>query len=73
MVKQNMREPMTNNYGKLKVTQVTSANRRPRKQTLILKGLGLSRLHRSRILEDSPSIRGMIEKVKHLVEYETIS
>lgn len=64
---------MTDNMGKLKVIQIISANRRPRKQTLILKGLGLSRLHKPRILEDTPSIRGMIEKVKHLVEFETIA
>ena len=64
---------MIDNYGKLKVVQVVSANRRPEKQTRILNGLGLSKLHRVRILEDTPSIRGMIEKVKHLVEYETIS
>lgn len=72
MVKQKMRSSMTNNLNKLKVTQIISANRRPRKQTLILKGLGLSRLHRPSILEDTPSIRGMIEKVKHLVKYEAI-
>jgi len=72
MAKQKMRNQMINKLGKLKVTQIISANRRPNKQTLILKGLGLSRLHRPRILEDTPSIRGMIEKVKHLVKYETI-
>ena len=64
---------MIDNYGKLKVVQVTSANRRPKKQTLVLRGLGLSKLHKERILENTPSIRGMIEKVKHLVRYEIIS
>ena len=72
MVKLKMRNLMTNNYRKVKVTQIISANRRPKKQTLILRGLGLSRLHQTRILEDTPSIRGMIEKVKHLIKYETV-
>ncbi len=64
---------MINSSGKIKVTQVISANRRPENQTLILKGLGLSKLHRSRILENTPSIRGMIEKVKHLVVFEIVN
>lgn len=35
-------------------------------QTLI--GLGLNKMHRTRELEDTPSVRGMIKKVQHLVE-----
>jgi len=35
-------------------------------QTLV--GLGLNKLHRTRTLEDTPSVRGMINKVKHLVK-----
>lgn len=54
----------------LKVTQVVSAIRRPRVQTEILRGLGLKKLHQTRVLLDTPSTRGMIEKVKHLVDFE---
>ncbi len=35
-----------------------------------LKGLGLNKRHRRRVLEDTPSVRGMIDKVKHLVRVE---
>ena len=37
-----------------------------KKKTLI--GLGLNKIGRSKVLKDTPSIRGMINKVKHLVE-----
>jgi len=50
------------------VTQVKSANRKPAIQTATLKGLGLGKLHRTRTLEDTPSVRGMIHAVKHLVQ-----
>ncbi len=52
------------------VTQVRSAiGRKPgQRETLI--GLGLNKLHRTRTLEDTPSVRGMINKVKHLVRVE---
>jgi large subunit ribosomal protein L30 len=36
-------------------------------QEATLKGLGLNKMHRRRTLEDTPSVRGMIDKVKHLV------
>lgn len=49
------------------VEQVRSAIRRPEVQTQTLKGLGLNKLHRRRTLEDTPSVRGMINSVKHLV------
>ena len=52
------------------VTQVRSAiGRKPgQRETLI--GLGLNKLHRTRTLEDTPAVRGMINKVKHLVRIE---
>jgi len=55
---------------KIKVTQVGSpiARHFDQRQTLI--GLGLNKRHRSRVLEDTPSVRGMITKVKHLVRVE---
>lgn len=52
---------------KLKVTLVRSAIDRTQKQKDTVRGLGLRRLHHSVVLEDTPSIRGMIRKVQHLV------
>ncbi|MBU2580226.1 MAG: 50S ribosomal protein L30 [Alphaproteobacteria bacterium] len=49
------------------VQQIRSAIRRPEIQTKTLKGLGLNKLNRTRTLEDTPSVRGMIAKVQHLV------
>jgi large subunit ribosomal protein L30 len=49
------------------VEQVRSAIRRPADQERTLIGLGLNKLHRRRTLEDTPAVRGMINKVKHLV------
>lgn len=55
---------------KVKVTQVGSpiGRRHDQRETLI--GLGLNKRHRSRVLEDTPSVRGMIEKVQHLLTVE---
>jgi large subunit ribosomal protein L30 len=50
------------------VTQTGSPIGRPADQRATLKGLGLNKLHRSRVLEDTPAVRGMIRKVAHLVE-----
>jgi len=52
----------------LTVRQIRSANRRPAIQTATLKGLGLGKLHRTRVLEDTPAVRGMIRSIPHLVE-----
>jgi large subunit ribosomal protein L30 len=49
------------------VQQIRSAIRRPEIQTQTLKGLGLNKLNRTRTLEDTPAVRGMIAKVAHLV------
>lgn len=49
------------------VEQIASPNRRPEIQAQTLRGLGLDKLHRRRVLEDTPAIRGMINKVTHLV------
>ena len=46
------------------------SNNRPEKHKLILKGLGLTRMHKVVILNDTPAIRGMIRKVSHLVSVE---
>jgi large subunit ribosomal protein L30 len=49
------------------VEQIGSPIRRPADQRATLIGLGLNRIRRRKTLEDTPSIRGMIAKVKHLV------
>ena len=53
---------------KLIVKQVRSAIGRQGYQRKTLIGLGLNKINKQRELDDTPSIRGMIEKVKHLVE-----
>ena len=50
------------------VQQTSSAARRPAVQTATLKGLGLNKMNRTRELEDTPSIRGMVNKISHLVQ-----
>ncbi len=50
------------------VKQVRSPNRRPERQTETLIGLGLNKLGRTKTLEDTPAVRGMLKKVQHLVE-----
>jgi large subunit ribosomal protein L30 len=49
------------------VEQFASANRRPASQTQTLVGLGLNKLNRRSTLEDTPSVRGMINSIPHLV------
>jgi large subunit ribosomal protein L30 len=49
------------------VEQIGSPIRRPARQEQTLIGLGLNKMHRVRTLEDTPSVRGMIAKVSHLV------
>ena len=56
----------------LKVTQVASPIGRKPYQRKNLIGLGLNKMHRSRILQDIPEVRGMIERVKHLVKVEPV-
>ena len=50
------------------VRQVGSPIRRPEEQRATLRGLGLNKMHKTRELEDTPSIRGMVAKIPHLVE-----
>jgi large subunit ribosomal protein L30 len=52
----------------VKVRQIRSPQRRETWQRSTLIGLGLNRIHRERELEDTPSVRGMIARVQHLVE-----
>ena len=55
---------------KVKVPQTRSAIGRKADQRMTLIGLGLNKIGRTRELEDTPSVRGMINKVKHLVQIE---
>ena len=50
------------------IKQIGSPIRRPAKQRATLIGLGLNKMHRTRTLEDTPAVRGMIRKVSHLVK-----
>jgi len=52
---------------KLKITLNKSVSGRPSKQRDILKGMGLLKINKVVILKDSPEIRGMVNKVSHLV------
>jgi len=50
------------------VKQIGSPIRRPAKQRATLVGLGLNKMHKTRELEDTPSVRGMVNAIPHLVE-----
>ena len=54
----------------VKVTQTGSPIGRPADQRATLVGLGLNKMHRTRELEDTPAVRGMIDKVRHLIRVE---
>ncbi len=55
---------------KITVVQTASPIRRKNDQRATLVGLGLNRIGRKAVLEDTPSVRGMIAKVQHLVAVE---
>jgi large subunit ribosomal protein L30 len=55
------------------VTQIGSPIGRKQYQRQTLVGLGLNKMHRTRTLEDTPAVRGMINKVHHLVRVEETS
>lgn len=50
------------------VKQIGSPIRRPAKQRATLVGLGLNKMHKTRELEDTPSVRGMVNAISHMVE-----
>ena len=56
--------------GTVTVEQIGSPIRREAKQRQTLVGLGLNRINRTKTLPDTPEVRGMIEKVKHLVRVQ---
>lgn len=59
---------MTNNTKTLTVKQIGSPIGRKKYQRQTLVGLGLNKMHRVSVLEDTDAIRGMVRKVSHLVE-----
>jgi large subunit ribosomal protein L30 len=56
--------------GTLKITLVRSMIGRPEKHRRVLRGMGLTKLNRTVELEDTPSIRGMVNTVSHLLKVE---
>ncbi len=62
--------PVAGDAQSVTVEQIGSPIRRDAKQRQTLVGLGLNKLHRISTLADTPSVRGMIEKVKHLVRVQ---
>ncbi len=56
----------------LKITWTRSVIGRPENQRRIIKSLGLRRLHHTVVHQDSPTIRGMVNKVSHLVKVEEV-
>ena len=63
-----MAEKKTETQKTVTVRQIKSAARRPEIQAATLRGLGLGKIRRTRTLEDTLSVRGMIRAVQHLVE-----
>jgi large subunit ribosomal protein L30 len=58
---------------KIKIKLVKSSNGSQKNQKLTLLGLGLKKINQERILENSPSVRGMLSKVQHLLEIELVN
>ena len=57
---------------RLRIRQVKSAGGHPRDQARTVRALGIRRLNRAVEQNDTPQIRGMVTKVRHLVEVEVI-
>jgi len=53
---------------KIKIKQIASTIDRPKSQKLIIEALGLGRINKIKEHNDTPQIRGMLNKVKHLVQ-----
>ncbi len=57
----------------LKITLVKSGIARPGKHKVVLIGLGLKKLNKSVVRQDTPQIRGMLNKVSHLIHVEEVT
>lgn len=62
-----MAEKKKSTGGTITVEQIGSGIRRPKDQRDTLVGLGLGKMHRKRTLKDTPEVRGMINKISHMV------
>jgi large subunit ribosomal protein L30 len=62
---------MVDKQSTITITQIGSPIGRQKDQQQTLVGLGLNKMYRTRTLEDTPSIRGMITKVRHLIRVES--
>lgn len=58
---------------KIKITQIRSLINKPAYQRKLVKALGVHKTYNSVIKEDTPSIRGIISRVQHLVKVETVN
>lgn len=58
---------------KLKITLVRSMIGHPEAHRKVLRGMGLTKMHKTVVLEDTPCIRGMVFKVSHLVKAEEVT
>ncbi len=58
--------------GKIRITQIKSTIKRPRKQKDTIIALGLGKINKSKEVEATPQILGMVEKVSHLVAVEEL-
>ena len=56
----------------LKITQIRSVIDRPEKQKRTIEALGLGRPNNSRVVEDTPQMRGMLRVVEHLLKIEPV-
>lgn len=56
----------------VKVTQIKGFARRPKIQEEYLKGLGLGKIDRTKTLVDTPAVRGLIVKARHLIKVEEV-
>lgn len=68
-----MAETKTAQKKRVRVTQIGSPIGRRSDQRATLVGLGLNKLHKSRELEDTAAVRGMIGKVNHLLKVESVN
>jgi large subunit ribosomal protein L30 len=67
-----LKKEETNNK-KIKIVQIGSPIGRKHDQRRTLVGLGLNKMHKTSILDDNQSIRGMIKKVQHLIKIELVN
>lgn len=68
-----MSDTQATGTGKVRITLVRSTIRRPADQKRAVSSLGLRKLHQSVVRTDGPAVRGVINKISHLVEVEDVA